>query len=72
MSACRRVRWNGRMPMRSRVESSSITRFAGCASIQRSAGISTCSYAAHPARISITTKIQNGRATGSVICLAPL
>jgi hypothetical protein len=38
-----RVRWNGRMPMRSRLPTSSITWLAGCITSQRSAGISTCS-----------------------------
>jgi hypothetical protein len=41
--AWRRVRWNGRMPMRSREPRSSITWFAGRVTDQRSAGRSTWS-----------------------------
>ena len=69
MSAWRRVRWNGRMTMRRRLDSSSITRLAGRLTIQRRAGTSSFSYAAHAAKNTRIASSQNGRAIASLIAL---
>src|SRR5215470_5994103 len=66
MSAWRLVRWKGRMPMRRRLPSSSITWFDGCASSTRSAGATTCSYSAQTASAPPRTSSQAGTATPSL------
>src|SRR5260221_662619 len=69
--AWRRVRWNGRMPIRSRVDSSSITWFAGCDTSQRSAGTRSLSNAAQAASAPRIANAQKGSATVSAMDFLP-